>query len=175
MRFRYPYRTEQHENSIVVEFPDVPGALTEVRDEETAAEIIEDCLMAALGGYIKSKKIPPSPSDLQGRPCVTLDLVTSAKLTLAVTMSERRVSNVELARKLGVTEKVVRRLLDPDHRCRIDRLEDALNHLGLCLELKVRRDHRTDRKEHQGALSPDVDQRRSGVDSPAIPGTSPGG
>ena len=67
-------------------------------------------------------------------------------------------SNVELARKLGVTEKVVRRLLDPDHQCRIDRLEDALRHFGLCLELKVRRDHRTDRREHQVAPSPDVDQ-----------------
>ena len=155
MCFSYPYHTEQHENSIVVDFPDVPGALTEVREDENAAQIINDCLMAALGGYIKGKKMPPTPSDLLGRPCVTLDLVTSAKLTLAMTMSEQQVSNVELARNLRVNEKVVRRLLDPDHRCRIDRLEDALHHLGLCLELKVRRNHSTDWKEHQGTLSPD--------------------
>ena len=155
MRFSYPYHTEQHENSIVVDFPDVPGALTEVREDENAAQIINDCLMAALGGYIKGKNMPPPPSDLLGRPCVTLDLVTSAKLTLAMAMSEQQVSNVELARNLRVNEKVVRRMLDPDHRCRIDRLEDALHHLGLSLELKVRRNHRTDWKEHQGALSPD--------------------
>lgn len=156
MRFSYPYHIEQHENSIVVDFPDVPGALTEVREQENAAQIINDCLMAALGGYIKGKKMPPTPSDLLGRPCVTLDLVTSAKLTLAITMSEQQVSNVELARNMQVNEKVVRRLLDPDHRCRIDRLEDALHHLGLCLELKVRRNHRTSWKEHKGALSPDL-------------------
>ena len=156
MRFSYPYHIEQHENSIVVDFPDVPGALTEVREQENAAQIINDCLMAALGGYIKGKKTPPTPSDLLGRPCVTLDLVTSAKLTLAITMSEQQVSNVELARNMQVNEKVVRRLLDPDHRCRIDRLEDALHHLGLCLELKVRRNHRTSWKEHKGALSPDL-------------------
>jgi len=153
MRFSYPYHTEQHENSIVVEFPDVPGALTEVREEENAEQIINDCLMAALGGYIKGKKMPPTPSDLLGRPCVTLDLVTSAKLALAMTMSEQQVSNVELARNLRVNEKVVRRLLDPDHRCRIDGLEDALHNLGLCLELKVHRNHSPDWKERQGAPS----------------------
>jgi hypothetical protein len=44
-----------------------------------------------------------------------------------------------MARRLNVTEKAVRRMLDPGHRCRIDRLENALEQLGLELELTVLR------------------------------------
>jgi len=137
MHFSYPYKTEHVKDSIMVVFPDVPGAVTEVREDEVADEVIQDCLFAALGGYIAAKKTPPHPSPARGRPCVNLDLVTSAKLTLAVAMAEQQLSNVELADRLGVNEKVVRRMLDPDHRSRIDRLENVLGLLGMGLELKV--------------------------------------
>jgi antitoxin HicB len=139
MRFSYPYITEPQNDAVVVEFPDVPGALTEVRKGENGEEIIRDCLVSALGGYIEGKLAPPAPSSPRGRPSVTLDIVISAKLTLAMAMAEQRVSNVALARQLGVNEKVIRRMLDPDYRSRIDRLEDALNCLGLGLELTVRK------------------------------------
>jgi len=137
MRFRYPYKTETQSNVTLVEFPDVPGALTEVREGENSEEIVRDCLVSALGGYIAGKRVPPAPSETPGEYYVTLDLVTSAKLALARAMAEQQISNVDLARRLNVTEKVVRRMLDPDHRCRIDRLETALEQLGLELELTV--------------------------------------
>ena len=139
MRFSYPYSTEIQNSATLVEFPDVPGALTEVREGENGEEIVRDCLVSALGGYIAGKRVPPAPSETQGKHYVTLDLVTSAKLALAMAMAEQQVSNVDLARRLNVTEKVVRRMLDPDHRCRIDRLENALEQLGLELELIVYR------------------------------------
>ena len=137
MRFTYPFVTEIQNNVTLVEFPDVPGALTEVREGENGEEIVRDCLVSALGGYIAGKRVPPAPSETRGGHYVTLDLVTSAKLALAMGMAEQQVSNVDLARQLNVTEKVVRRMLDPDHRCRIDRLENALEQLGLELELTV--------------------------------------
>jgi antitoxin HicB len=139
MQFTYPYITEKQGDSIIVEFPDVPGALTEVREGENTQGIIRDCLTSALGGYIESKLAPPTPSAARGRFSVTLDLVTSAKLALAMAIAEEQISNVELASRLAVTEKVVRRMLDPDHRCRIDRLEKALSLMGLGLELIVHR------------------------------------
>jgi antitoxin HicB len=137
MRFSYPYRIERQSDSTLVEFPDVSGAVTETREHEDTQGLIRDCLVAALGAYISSKKEPPAPSAPRGRPCITLDIVTSAKLTLATAMAEQQVSNVELARRLSVNEKVIRRMLDPDHRCRIDRLENALDQLGLGLELRI--------------------------------------
>ena len=54
-----------------------------------------------------------------------------------MTMSDLSMSNVTLAKHLGVDEKIVRRLLDLDHVSRIDRLETALEYLGLQLELSV--------------------------------------
>jgi hypothetical protein len=52
-------------------------------------------------------------------------------------MSKANMSNVVLAGKLGVNEKIVRRLLDLDHVSRIDRLESALRYFGLQAELSV--------------------------------------
>ena len=53
-------------------------------------------------------------------------------------MSDENVNNVELAGRLGVNEKVVRRLLDLAHISRIDRLETALDHFEIQLQLSVR-------------------------------------
>jgi len=139
MQFSYPYTTENADGTALVEFPDVPGAVTEVREGEDKNAVVRDCLLAALGGYITRKQPPPRPSAAAGRQVVTLDLVTSAKLALASEMAGQGISNVALADRLGVSEKVVRRLLDPDHRCRIDRLEAALGELGSQVGLVVAR------------------------------------
>ncbi len=45
-------------------------------------------------------------------------------------MREQGISNVELARRLEVTEAVVRRLLNPDHSSKIEKMEAALEALG---------------------------------------------
>jgi len=137
MRFVYPYETERDGNSIVVHFPDVPGASTQVDPGEDFQEIVRDCLVAALGGYVVLRQAPPRPSAVRARAAVTLDILTSAKLALAMVMSDENVNNVELAKRMGVNEKVVRRLLDPDHVSRIDRLETALEHFEIQLQLSV--------------------------------------
>jgi antitoxin HicB len=138
MRFVYPYETERDGNSTIVHFPDVPGASTQVDPGEDFQEIVRDCLVAALGGYVILRRAPPRPLAVRGRAAVTLDILTSAKLALAMVMSDENVSNVELAERLGVNEKVIRRLLDLDHISRIDRLETALKHFDIQLQLSVR-------------------------------------
>ena len=138
MRFIYPYETERDGNSIVVHFPNIPGASTQVDPGEDFQAIVRDCLVAALGGYVILRRAPPRPSAVRDQPAVTLDILTSAKLALAMVMSDENVNNVELAKRLGVNEKVVRRMLDLDHISRIDRLETALEHFGIELLLSVR-------------------------------------
>jgi antitoxin HicB len=138
MRFVYPYETERDGDSIIVHFPDVPGASTQVDPGEDFQEIVRDCLVAALGGYVILRQAPPRPTAVRARATVTLDILTSAKLALAMVMSEENVNNVDLARHLGVNEKVVRRLLDPDHVSRIDRLETALAYFEIQLQLSIR-------------------------------------
>ena len=45
-------------------------------------------------------------------------------------MRDQGVTNSELARRLGVRETVVRRMLDPDHETRSEKLQTALAVLG---------------------------------------------
>ncbi len=137
MKFVYPYVSTREGESIFVHFPDVPGAATQVDPGEHFDEVVRDCLIAALGGYVALHQPPPRPSAVRNLSAVTLDILTSAKLALAMAMSECNMSNVALAKQLGVNEKIVRRLLDLDHVSRIDRLESALKYFSLQLELSV--------------------------------------
>lgn len=138
MQYGYPYQTERDGGSLIVSFPDVPGALTQVDPGEDFEATVRDCLVAALGGYVEHRLPVPAASPPRGRGTVKLDIMTSAKLALATVMAEQGLNNVALARRLGVNEKVVRRLLDLDHASQIDRLEDALASLGKMLQVTVR-------------------------------------
>lgn len=138
MQYRYPYQTERDGDSQVVSFPDVPGASTQVDAGEDFEATVRDCLVAALGGYVEHRLPVPAASPSRGRATVALGVMTSAKLALATVMAAEGVSNVALARRLGVNEKVVRRLLDLDHTSQINRLEDALALLGRTLQVSVR-------------------------------------
>jgi antitoxin HicB len=141
MRYSYPIRLdpEPDGSAINLSFPDVPGALTFGDDEAEALAMAEDCLIAALRGYMKLGKAIPAPSPSRGRPVVALPSLAAAKLALYAAMREARISNVELARRLGVTENVVRKLLDLDHRSHIGQVEAALGKLGVRLEVVARK------------------------------------
>jgi antitoxin HicB len=138
MNFRYPYQTKPDGDSQVVSFPDVPGASTQVDAGEDFEATVRDCLVAALGGYVEHRLPVPAASPSRGRATITLNVMTAAKLALATVMAAEGVSNVALARRLGVNEKVVRRLLDLDHASQINRLEEALALLGRTLQVSVR-------------------------------------
>ncbi len=138
MRYAYPYETEKDGVTIVVSFPDIPGALTQVQTGEEFDSVVRDCLVAALGGYAELRQIPPRPSAAHGRSTVTLNVLLSAKLALLIAMIEAGLTNVQLAHMLNVNEKVVRRLLDPDHVSRIEKLESALACFNQRLDVAVR-------------------------------------
>jgi antitoxin HicB len=141
MRYIYPIELdpESDGSAVNLSFPDVPGALTFGDDEAEALALAEDCLIAALRGYMKLGKPIPTPSAPCDRPAVALPSLAAAKLALYGAMRDARISNVELARRLGVTENVVRKLLDLDHRSHIGQVEAALAKLGVRLEVVARK------------------------------------
>ena len=53
-------------------------------------------------------------------------------------MRERGLSNVDLARQLGLDEREVRRMLDPCHATKLPRLEQALAAVGRHVTLDIR-------------------------------------
>ena len=130
-RLAYPVKLERQEDgSILVSFPDIPEALTEGATEEEALAEAEDCLVAALGGYIQARRAIPRPSAGRGRTLVPLPALVAAKSALYCAMRTQGVGNTALAERLGVSEGAVRRLIDPDHRSHIGQVEAALHALG---------------------------------------------
>jgi antitoxin HicB len=138
MRCAYPFTlTPDEDGHLVVAFPDVRGACTDRADEAEAIANAHDCLIAALIGSISSREALPRPSPARGRSTVTLPPLVAAKLAVYSAMLERHVSNADLAERLGMSERAVRRLLDLDHRSDIGQIEAALAALGKRLEITV--------------------------------------
>ena len=120
----------QEDGSILVTFPEVPEALTEGETEAEAMVQAQDCLVAALGGYIVARRALPWPSPAGGRTTVPLPVLTAAKIALYGAMRTQGIGNTALAARLGLSEGAVRRLIDLDHRSHIGQVETALHALG---------------------------------------------
>ena len=122
-----------------VTFPDVPEAITCGRDFDDARMQAADCLQEALAGRMVRREAVPRPSAPQPGHCmIEVALYLAPKLALYQAMRRAGVNNTELARRLGVTEAVVRRMLAPHHNTRPDRLEAALGALGVRLRIEAR-------------------------------------
>jgi antitoxin HicB len=139
MEHAFPYRFEpQERGGLLVQFIDVPEAHTfGATEADASGEAPLDCLIAALGGYIRLGRAIPTPSPAQGRCVVFLPTLICAKLALHEAMRAQRITRTELTRQLGLQENAVRRLLDLDHRSHIDQVDRALAALGKRLEVRV--------------------------------------
>jgi antitoxin HicB len=136
----YPLTLENDENgTVIAQALDVPEAITVGRDPEEEAARAEDALVAALRAYIADGRPIPRPSrPKRGQPCAVLPPQVVAKLAIYQAMRAAGLSQTALAERLGCDPRLVRRLLDLDHRSRLDQLEAALAALGKRLVLEVR-------------------------------------
>jgi antitoxin HicB len=114
-----------------VRFPDLPEALTGGDDLEDTFAQAADCLAEAIAGRIARAGEIPSPSKpKRGQHLISVPLYLAPKLALYLAMRERRLPNTELAKRLGVSETVVRRMLNPKHDTKPDKIQAALAALG---------------------------------------------
>ena len=110
-RMAWPVNLEQQpDGSVLVSFPDIPQALTEGATIADALSEAEDCLIAALGGYINDLRDVPQPSAARGRPVVALSTLAASKIALYCAMRAQGLGNTALAQRLGTAEGTVRRL-----------------------------------------------------------------
>jgi antitoxin HicB len=73
----------------------------------------------------------PEPSKAKRREhLVAPPAETMAKAALFVAMRQAGISKLQLARRLGVDEKEVRRLLDPHYGSKLPRIAQAISVLG---------------------------------------------
>ncbi len=147
MRYAYPCNIVRDDEearatgreAYTVTFPDVYGANTGAWSREEALDLAEDCLGVALGMYVKAREDIPAPSaPAEGQVLISVAPIVAAKVALYTAMREQGVTNVALARRMGLQENAVRRLLDPGHRSHITSVEKALKTLGRSLLVEDR-------------------------------------
>lgn len=115
----------------VVSFPDLPEARTDGKDTLEAMEEAIDCLGSAIAFRMTDKANIPLPSKpKRGQRMVPVPLWIAGKLALYLAVREKGINNSELARRLGVRETVVRRMLDPNHETKGEKMQAALEALG---------------------------------------------
>lgn len=137
-QFSYPVKlTKQKEGGYLVQFPDLPEAITQGENMEDALSEAIDCLEEAIAHRI-AKKLEISMPSVRKR-CKYIDLSTTfaAKTALYLAMKEQNLSNTSLAKKLDCDEKEVRRLLDPHYNSKLPRIEQALHLLGKRLQIAI--------------------------------------
>ena len=139
MIYAYPCQLSPDEDGgLVVTFPDLPEAITGGNDRVGALAMAEDALATALAGYVHKKWDIPAPSEVaHGQVSVPVPTVVAAKLALYSAMRAQRITKVELAERLGVSESAVRKLANPDHRSHISQVQKALRAVGRSLKVEV--------------------------------------
>lgn len=130
----------QSDGSWLVTFRHFPFAVTEGDSEAEAMVEARDCLDEAVAVTIAHREtIPQADAPKRGERMVPLDASPAFKALLYMVMKDNGVSKVELAARLGVDEKEVRRMLDPAyHGTRIGRYEAALAACGFAAEVSAR-------------------------------------
>jgi antitoxin HicB len=114
-----------------VRFPDFPEALTGGDDLADTLVQAADCLAEAIAGRIaRGNEIPPTSRPKHGQHLIGVPLYLAPKLALYLAMRERRIPNTELARRLNVSETVIRRMLNPKHDTKPEKIQAALAALG---------------------------------------------
>ena len=139
-RFAYPAVLSRDEDgSVIVEFPDIPEARTNGRDETDALEQATDALIVALSTYIDEGRALPLPSrPHRTQAVVALPALAAVKLAIYQAMRDAGLSQTALAAHMKCDRKLVQRLLDLDHQSTVGQLEAALAALGKELVIEVR-------------------------------------
>jgi len=130
--FIYPAKIEADEDSFfLVTFRDLPLAVTDGKTHQEAMEAATDCLEEAIAMCIDDGLLLPLPSkQRKGEIGIVLPTLMAAKAALYITIKKKGLTKAAFARLLNVNEKEGRRLLDPHHKTKIPRINEALSVLG---------------------------------------------
>src|SRR5580700_1863158 len=124
---------------ILVEFVDLPRVATDGKDDHEAMDEAMDALGSDLSIRLSRREEIPAPSAAKrGQRLVPVPLWLAPKLALYLAMRDQHVNNSGLARRLGVHERVIRRMLDPRHATRTEKIQAALAILGKQMTVGVR-------------------------------------
>ena len=124
----YPIALEDDEGTVLATSPDFPELTTFGDDREEAIARAVHALEEAIAARIHDRRDIPVPS--QSETNAVLPTLTSVKVMLYQGMREQGVGKAELARRLGWHLPQVDRVLDVQHRSRLDQMDAALGAIG---------------------------------------------
>ncbi|MCC8379064.1 type II toxin-antitoxin system HicB family antitoxin [Xenorhabdus sp. PB30.3] len=136
---RYPVTLEPvEEGGYFVSFPDIPEALTQGETREEALEMALDALITSFEFYFEgSENIPlPSPVDEQGD-YVDVPLSVASKVLMLNAFVDSKLTQTELARRMGVKRQEITRIFDLKHATKIDTIGKVIESLGYNLTLLI--------------------------------------
>ena len=136
-RFAYRVTLEPaEEGGFVVTFPDFDWGITQGDTEAEALANAEDALEEMVATMMADGEDLPMPGD-GPEPRVHLGPQMSAKAGLYEAMRAEHLSTIQLARRLKLYEREVRRMLDPHHPTKVPRIDAAMRALGRRLVVEV--------------------------------------
>ena len=138
-RFQYPVLlTPADEGGYVVTCRDMPQLVTQGENVQDSLDQASDAMDEVFATYLIEGIAFPAPSKARRREhLVAPPAGTVAKAALYVAMRQAGISKVQLAKRLGVDEKEVRRLLDPHYGSKLPRIAQAISLLGQRLVIGV--------------------------------------
>ncbi|MDR0250689.1 MAG: type II toxin-antitoxin system HicB family antitoxin [Burkholderiales bacterium] len=135
---RYPVIIEKDGDGFLAKFPDIPEALAGGDTYEEAVSEAEGTLAVAMEFYFEDRRPVPMPSKPErGQETIELPASVSAKVLLLNEMLRQKISNVELARRIGSQPREIQRIIDLGHATKIDTIAKALAALGKHLDFKL--------------------------------------
>ena len=120
----YPIRLEEDVGTVMATSPDFPELTTFGDDRDDALMRAVDALEEAIAARIHAGQNIPPPS--KGEVRVGMPTLTAVKVILYQGMRDDGVGKAELARRLGWHLPQVDRVLDIQHRSRMDQMDAAL-------------------------------------------------
>lgn len=120
----YPIDLQEDNGTVLASSPDFPELTTFGRDNDEALARAVGAIEEAIAARMQAGQDIPPPS--AGGIRVTLSALIAGKATLYQEMRNRGVGKAELSRHLGWSLSLVDRVLDMQHRSRLDQIDAAL-------------------------------------------------
>jgi len=136
--YDYAFKFTKEDDGWVITCRDLPEAISQADANEERIEVAGGCLQAALESRIRDNDpLPVASKPRRGEVVVFPPAATTAKAVLYDAMREAGISKSELAHRLGVDEKEVRRMLDAGHGTKLPRIAEAVKALGRHLHIAL--------------------------------------
>ena len=125
-------KPDLEDGGYVVEFRDIPEAITQGDTLDEAKEMAQDALITAMDFYFEDQRSIPLPSKNleEGEVFIEVPISITSKVLLLNLMLEKKVTQVELAKLLHKPKQEITRIVDLHHSTKIDTVVDALKALG---------------------------------------------